>query len=68
MTVSQMTVEVEIQIGEKITLRCVVQKQNINALNFWESNQFTIVDQIEETLRQQINITYILESRFIRKR
>ncbi len=48
---------------QKITLRCVVQKQNEKALNFWKRNRFIIVNQQKEKLGPLINITYILESK-----
>ncbi|MFT4060593.1 MAG: GNAT family N-acetyltransferase [Legionella sp.] len=35
---------------QKTTLRCIVQEQNVKALNFWKENEFTIVNQIEEKL------------------
>lgn len=44
-------------------LRCIVQKQNSRALNFWKSNEFTIINPIEERLGELININYILESK-----
>lgn len=48
---------------QKITLRCIVQKQNERALKFWRANGFIIVNQIEEKLGPLINTTYILECR-----
>lgn len=50
---------------QKTRLRCIVQEQNVKALNFWKENEFTIVKQTEEKLGQIINTTYILESREI---
>ncbi|WP_165475018.1 GNAT family N-acetyltransferase [Legionella yabuuchiae] len=48
---------------QKITLRCIVQEQNMKALNFWKSNGFTIVNQRKEKLGQITNTINILESR-----
>lgn len=42
-------------------LRCVVQKQNDRALDFWKSNGFLITSQTKDTLGKLENVTYILE-------
>lgn len=44
-----------------IKLRCGVQEQNINALNFWIKCEFQIVGKTLETLGKSNHSTYILE-------
>ena len=42
-------------------LRCVVQKQNVRALDFWKSSGFLITSQKKDTLGKLVNVTYVLE-------
>ena len=42
-------------------LRCIVQKQNKRALEFWKSNGFSITGQKEDQLGNLVNINLILE-------
>lgn len=44
-----------------VKLRCVVQEQNVRALDFWKSNGFLITSQIKDTLGKLESVTYILE-------
>ncbi|STX81490.1 Acetyltransferase (GNAT) family [Legionella busanensis] len=45
-------------------MRCVVQKQNENALKFWQAMDFKIVSRREECLGQLINTIFVLEKSY----
>lgn len=44
-----------------VKLRCIVQEQNVRALDFWKSNGFLITAQIKDTLGKLESVTYVLE-------
>jgi|688.fasta_scaffold203660_2 ribosomal protein S18 acetylase RimI-like enzyme len=42
-------------------LRCIVQKQNVRALNFWKSNGFLIKSQKKDMVGKLNSVIYVLE-------
>ena len=47
--------------GDIRKLRCAVQSQNPRALGFWQKNGFTVIGEIQETISDTSNPTFILE-------